>query len=108
MIEDNNKDYFGDEEECPLPKMVMGFLSLPRPLGILWPIEKIKKFLTARGYILIERLDPDIEEYITVACKENDEVIPETSNLLEVFTSEVEDLLLGWLLKLGENGTRKN
>lgn len=107
MLE-NNDNIFGDEdEECPLPKMVMGFLSLPRPLGILWPIEKIKKFLKARGYLLLERIDPETEELITVACKSNDEIIPETGNLVEIFTSEVEDILMDWLLKIGENG-RKN
>lgn len=105
MNEDRN-DIFGDENECPLPNMVMGFMSLPRPLGILWPPEKIKKFLKARGYLLLERVDPETDEEITVACKMGDEVIPETGNLVETFTSEVEDILLGWLLKIGDNGRK--
>lgn len=98
----SSNNIFGKEDENFLnPNMMMGLLTLPRPLGILWSPEKIKKFLKARGYILVDRISPETEEPITVACREDDSVIPMEENLVKTFTDEVEDILLNWLLKNG-------
>ena len=93
--------FSGNDENCPLPGMIMGFLSVPRPFGFTWSVEKIKKFLSARGYCLIDRFDEDIDDMITVACKKDDEIIPEKGNLVEVFKSEIEDIIFEWLLREG-------
>lgn len=99
-----NKDVLPNDD-CPLAKNAVTLLStLSKPFGMVtWKKGKIIKFLETRGYTVMPRWDEDESVLHYVATKEEDDCVPEKENLLEVFSSEVQDILLNWLLRIAEN-----
>lgn len=101
---DNSGEWSDDEEEenCPYAEALTSMAFLPKPFGVVWPKEKIEKFLRGRGYKIIERFDEEEEEEYTVAIKPGQKKIPDESNLLSVFEDELQEILIAWLLRLGK------
>ena len=89
-----------DEDDCPWAKAILAATLIPKPFGIPWSPDKVKKFLRDRGYAVIERIDPETDEEFTIVAKPDQEYIPESpseSNLMDTFIEEIQDILLGWL-----------
>ncbi len=88
------------EEDCPWARTILAATLIPKPFGIPWDPDKVKKFLKDRGYAVISRIDPDTDEEYTIAVKPNQEYIPDSpkeANLMDTFINEVQDIILGWL-----------
>ena len=62
----------------------------------------IKKFLKARGYKILERVDDDHNKYY-VAVKPDTSAIPDYDNLRSTFLEEAEDLVVDMMIKFSEN-----
>lgn len=105
MKEEQFKNFMenDDEEGCPFVDVLASLTLMPKPFGIIWDDDKIENFLEKRGYKIIERFSEFTGESYKVAVKKDDSYIPEDdcSNLSKVFSSEVQDILSNWLLKLG-------
>lgn len=96
-----DEDFFDDDEkDCPFAHTLISLTLLPRLFGMPWKSDKMEKFLKGRGYRIINRHDDDEDEDFKVAIKPGESMVPETSNLLEVFTDEVQEVLLDWMLSL--------
>ena len=107
----NNDSEFEDyglnseEELCPSVGMFVSLLTMDKPFGILWSRDNQISFLKKLGYKIIE-LNKDFTEYsIQVAVKPDSEIIPDMSrdNIGEVFSNEIQGILLDWLLKIKQN-----
>lgn len=90
-----------DLPDCPLTDLVISSLVMSKPFGMNWSFDKMKGFLKKRGYKIITRYSDSREIEYEVAIKPKSSFIPEDdfSNIKDVFESEVQDLLLNWLLK---------
>lgn len=90
-----------DDDNCPYLDLITTLLLQDKPLGIIWTLDKMLLFLKARGYKLLERKDSSGNEYM-VAVNPSDSSIPDTgrSNIKEVFDSEMQEILLKWVLKI--------
>ena len=90
-----------DDDNCPYLDLITTLLLQDKPLGIMWTLDKMLLFLKARGYKLLERKDSSGNEYM-VAVNPSDSSIPDTgrSNIKEVFDSEMQEILLKWVLKI--------
>ena len=103
---DNSDDFDVEFEtpdhDCPLSDLVVGLSMMPKPMGFIWNIDKIEKFLITRGYKILERYSESTGEAYKVAVKPGVSCIPSDnrSNLRNVFDEEVEDILLKWLVNL--------
>lgn len=98
MFEDNY-----EEEPCAVFDAICSMIFMPKPLGWIWPEDKIEYFLKERGYKIIEKKSKD-DEVIKIAVKPDASCIPdlEHGNLREIFDSECQDILLSWMLKIGK------
>ena len=90
-----------DDDNCPYLDLITTLLLQDKPLGIMWTLDKMLLFLKARGYKLLERKDSSGNEYV-IAVNPSDSSIPDTgrSNIKEVFDSEMQEILLKWVLKI--------
>lgn len=91
-----------DEDDCPWAKTILAATLIPKPFGIPWDPDKVKKFLRDRGYAVIDRFDPETEEEYTIVVRPDQEYIPDSpseSNLMDTFIDEIQDIILGWLKK---------
>ena len=78
-------------------------LALPKPFGILWDFDKMEDFLKFKGYKIIERTDEESGRTCKMAIKPGDKYIPDFSkgtNILDIFTDEVQDSIINWLKKI--------
>lgn len=83
-----------------LSNLMYGMTMLPRPFGILWDFEYMEDYLKFKGYKIIERTDEESEKTCKMAVKPGDKYIPDYdrgTNILEVFTDELQKTLLKWL-----------
>lgn len=102
---DEQEDDFDFEPEdlpdCPLTDLVISNMMMSKPFGIHWDYDKMKEFLVKLGYKIITRYSDCREVEYEVAIKPNSSFIPEDdfSNIKEMFDSEVQDIMIGWLLK---------
>lgn len=102
MKNENNETFDDFEDEgCPLAEMAISLGMLDKPFGMMWPEDKMERFLKNRGYMIIERFSDMTGGTYDVAVKADSTYIPEDerSNVREVFISEVQDIILGWLEK---------
>ena len=94
------------EELCPSVSMFVSLLTMDKPFGIIWSREHQIYFLKKLGYKIIES-NKDNTDYppIQVAVKADSDMIPDinNSNIEEVFSDEVQKILLNWLLKIKAN-----
>ena len=102
---DEQEDDFDFEPEdlpdYPLTDLVISNMMMSKPFGIHWDYDKMKEFLVQLGYKIITRYSDRREVEYEVAIKPNSSFIPEDdfSNIKEMFDSEVQDIMIGWLLK---------
>lgn len=66
-----------------------------KPFGIAWTEEDMIKLLESREYKIIDR------DIFKVAIREGTSYIPETSNIEEVFNTEVKKTILQFLINNG-------
>ncbi len=104
--EDENKedDFIGDEEPCWMFSTIASIImNSNKPFGMNFESDKIEEFLKARGYKIIEKYNEDLGDSIRVAIKSDQSHISGdvSDNIRTVFSREVQDILLGWLLKIG-------
>lgn len=119
--ENNNEEPFGNffgepfggnSSKDDIPNIEVSFnpfMDSINPFSILWDIDKVKKFLIARGYEIITRQN-SVGDDIELAVKPEQKVLPidaEDDNILEVFENDIQDIILGWLLKLGKTNSKK-
>jgi hypothetical protein len=94
----NNESYNENEDDgCEFANDILCSIEASRPFGIIWDVDKMKEFLEKRGYNVVP-LDTDPEDYIVY--KDTDDLIPDLPNIDEVFASEIQSILLKWLIKL--------
>ena len=99
-----------EEDNCPYMNLIATLVLQDKPFGIMWTADKMIEFLKARGYKLIERKDSSGNNY-TVAVKPSDSSIPddEHSNIKEVFDSEMQDIIMKYVLRIAkENDNTKS
>ena len=102
-----------DDEDggaCWMFKSIATLIGMPKPLGMIFPNEKETWFLEQRGYEIKEvKCGEDVSPLgtITIAVKKGDKVNKKDPDSLSshqinrVFVSEVQDIILKWLLKVG-------
>ena len=97
-------ELFGDPSSC-LPDISNAMLTLglmPKPFGMTWRIDQMSEFLKKRGYTVLNRFDKKTGNDYVVVVDPKDEYIPEegVSNIVDVFATEVQKILLNWLINL--------
>lgn len=100
-------DIEDDEDRFPISGLLLNLLNMPKPFGYMMPQDKMEWFLKEKGYRIIKKKFENSDEEYSVAIDPNSPVVPEEnySNIREVFDNEVQDIILGWLLKISkENG----
>ncbi len=103
-------DGFDDDEPCWMFKSIATLMGLPKPFGMIFPYEKEKEFLEKRGYEVKElKCSTSVNPtgVIKVAVKKGEKINKkdtdelEEHNVSKVFIEEVQNIILGWLLKIG-------
>ena len=106
--EDDGDDDMGDDfEPCYMFNAISAIMAMDKPFGILFDIDKIEKFLISRGYKIADKYFSHINDSIKVATKDDPDNIPDSTegaryHIRAVFASEVQDIILKWLLKIGK------
>ena len=98
-----------DYQEVPFGDIFLSLFSIiadtfaNKPFNMNWEEEKVEYFLTKLGYKIISRNNKDGNP-VKFAVKPDNPHIPddESGNLMSVFNSEVQDILIKYLLKLKE------
>lgn len=105
---DSNSEESDEEDEgCWMFSTIASIImNSNKPFGMNFESDKIEGFLKARGYKIVERYNEDLGDNIRVAIKSDSTHISGdmSDNIRTVFSREVQDILLGWLLKIGKNG----
>ena len=83
-----------------LPSLIEILKSMPKPLGMTWSMENMKRFLTARGYRIINRMDYGTGEEIDIAVKEGMDLVPTSGNIVETFSNEIQNLVIELAIEL--------
>ncbi len=95
-----------EEDSCPFVNDLISFIEFKAStsfLGLPWRREDvIKKFLKARGYKILERVDDDCKKYC-VAVKPDTSAIPDYDNLRSTFLEEAEDLVVDMMIKFSKD-----
>lgn len=103
-------DGFDDDEPCWMFKSIATLMGMPKPFGMIFPYEKEKEFLEKRGYEVKElKCSTSVNPLgvIKVAIKSGEKLNKKDTDALEehsvskVFVEEVQNIILGWLLKIG-------
>lgn len=119
-VEDNNDDTYGnlnlsdfgklvrssDFEESGSDGMWKTLLTLammPKPFGMTWKRDNMIKFLRSRGYSIIKRYDIDTEEDFEVAVKSGSEYVPDSRNIIETFSDEMQNFIIEWSTSFSKN-----
>lgn len=82
---DDNDNY------CPLADDVISAVFFPKPFGLAWDGDVMCNFLKKLGYKIIDG---------SIAIKPGEKDVPEKSNLIETFNTEVQRIMTKWLLKI--------
>ena len=95
------------DEACWMFDTISALMAMDKPFGIIFDIDKIEKFLTARGYTVADKYFSHINDSLKVATKGNPDDIPDTPegakyHIRAAFANEVQDILIKWLLKIGK------
>lgn len=99
-----------DDDNCPYMDIIMALFLQDKPFGIIWPNDKILEFLKARGYKILERRNRDTGEEYMIAVHPDSSSIPDEghSNLKEVFNSEMQDIVMKWVLRIAKENDSKS
>ena len=119
-IEDNNDDIYGNLNLSDFRKLVRGsdfeesssdgmwktlltLAMMPKPFGMTWKRDNMIKFLRSRGYSIIKRYDIDTEEDFEVAVKSGSEYVPDSRNIIETFSDEMQNFIIEWSTSFSKN-----
>ena len=119
-IEDNNDDIYGNLNLSDFGKLVRGsdfeesssdgmwktlltLAMMPKPFGMTWKRDNMIKFLKSRGYSIIKRYDIDTEEDFEVAVKSGSEYVPDSRNIIETFSDEMQNFIIEWSTSFSKN-----
>jgi len=109
IIDDDDFDD-GAPEPCYMFDAISTILAMDKPFGMLFDIDKIEKFLIARGYKIVDKYFSHINDSVKIAVKTEDpNTIPDSPegakyHIRAAFSSEIQDILLKWLLKVSKSG----
>lgn len=87
-LEDDGEDYKW--------KTLLTLTTMPKPFGMTWKREKMIEFLKSRGYSIVKRFDLDTDEDFEVAVKSGSEYVPDTRNIVEAFSEEMQNFIIEW------------
>lgn len=87
-LEDDGEDYKW--------KTLLTLTMMPKPFGMTWKREKMIEFLKSRGYSIVKRFDLDTDEDFEVAVKSGSEYVPDTRNIVEAFSEEMQNFIIEW------------
>lgn len=119
-IEDNNDDIYGNLNLSDFGKLVRGsdfeesssdgmwktlltLAMMPKPFGMTWKRDNMIKFLKSRGYSIVKRYDIDTEEDFEVAVKSGSEYVPDSRNIIETFSDEMQNFIIEWSTSFSKN-----
>jgi hypothetical protein len=119
-IEDNNDDIYGNLNLRDFGKLVRGsdfeesssdgmwktlltLAMMPKPFGMTWKRDNMIKFLKSRGYSIVKRYDIDTEEDFEVAVKSGSEYVPDSRNIIETFSDEMQNFIIEWSTSFSKN-----
>ena len=119
-IEDNNDGIYGNLNLSDFGKLVRGsdfeesssdgmwktlltLAMMPKPFGMTWKRDNMIKFLRSRGYSIIKRYDIDTEEDFEVAVKSGSEYVPDSRNIIETFSDEMQNFIIEWSTSFSKN-----
>lgn len=119
-IEDNNDDIYGNLNLRDFGKLVRGsdfeesssdgmwktlltLAMMPKPFGMTWKMDNMIKFLKSRGYSIVKRYDIDTEEDFEVAVKSGSEYVPDSRNIIETFSDEMQNFIIEWSTSFSKN-----
>lgn len=88
LEEDDGEDYKW--------KTLLTLTMMPKPFGMTWKREKMIEFLKSRGYSIVKRFDLDTDEEFEVAVKSGSEYVPDTRNIVEAFSEEMQNFIIEW------------
>lgn len=77
-------------------KTLLTLTMMPKPFGMTWKREKMIEFLKSRGYSIVKRFDLDTDEDFEVAVKSGSEYVPDTRNIVEAFSEEMQNFIIEW------------
>lgn len=86
----------GDDGEDYKWKTLLTLTMMPKPFGMTWKREKMIEFLKSRGYSIVKRFDLDTDEEFEVAVKSGSEYVPDTRNIVEAFSEEMQNFIIEW------------
>lgn len=107
VINDSPLDSGDEGDACPFVDSMMEVMLSDRPFNINWDMDKIEDFLKKRGYSVISN-KPKRGRSFKVAYNEDKGISEKDAkellvgNLSSVFSNEIQDILLKWLLKIGK------
>lgn len=107
---DDGYDDFDDmpDEACWMFDTISALMAMDKPFGFIFDIDKIEKFLEARGYTIGDKYFSHINDSLKVAIKGDPDTIQDSTDdardyhIRHVFANEVQDIILKWLLKIGK------
>lgn len=119
-VEDNNDDIYGNLNLSDFGKLVRGsdfeesssdgmwktlltLAMMPKPFGMTWKRDNMIKFLKSRGYSIVKRYDIDTEEDFEVAVKSGSEYVPDSRNIVETFSDEMQNFIIEWSTSFSKN-----
>lgn len=119
-VEDNNDDIYGNLNLSDFGKLVRGsdfeesssdgmwktlltLAMMPKPFGMTWKRDNMIKFLKSRGYSIVKRYDIDTEEDFEVAVKSGSEYVPDSRNIIETFSDEMQNFIIEWSTSFSKN-----
>lgn len=77
-------------------KTLLTLTMMPKPFGMTWKRDKMIEFLKSRGYSIVKRFDLDTDEDFEVAVKSGSEYVPDTRNIVEAFSEEMQNFIIEW------------
>ena len=109
----DSDDKLDSDDFCGMSDTFFALMTMDKPFGILFSTERIERFLKARGYTLADRYFSHIGDDVKVAIKLKDGESVNTAiadtpedaakyHIRAIFSSEVQEILLKWLLKIGK------
>lgn len=104
-----DEEYDIENEGCEYAGMLSELVLMPKPFGMTWGREQMEDFLKKRGYKIISRYSEARGSNYPYVLREDDDLIPKNdgkSNIVEVFSDEIRDIILSWLLKIGDDGSK--
>lgn len=91
-----SSDLEDDGDEDYKWKTLLTLTMMPKPFGMTWKREKMIEFLKSRGYSIVKRFDLDTDEEFEVAVKSGSEFVPDTRNIVEAFSEEMQNFIIEW------------